>query len=65
MGEPGGIQPLMAPDRSRRVGMGDTARYGGVRASYHEVPHDVRALQWRMRSNSDNNGTPREAGVQV
>jgi len=49
------------PDRSRRVGMGDTARCGGVRASYRAARHDARALRWRRQSNSDNNGTRREA----
>ena len=42
--------------------MGDTAQFGGVRASYHAARHDARALRWRRQSNSDNNGTLREAG---
>jgi hypothetical protein len=50
------------PDRSRRDGMGDTARFGGVRASFHAAHRVVRALRWRRRSSSDNNGTPRAAG---
>ena len=42
--------------------MGDTARFGGVRASFHGERRDARALRWRTRSRSDNNGTPRAAG---
>jgi hypothetical protein len=42
--------------------MGDTARFGGARASYHVLRHDARALRWRRQSSWDNNGTPREAG---
>jgi hypothetical protein len=42
--------------------MGDTARFGGSRASYPAAHHDARALRWRRQSNWDNNGTPREAG---
>jgi hypothetical protein len=45
--------------------MGDTARYGGVRASCHVARRGARALRWHMRSNSDNNGTPREADARV
>ena len=53
------------PDRSRQGGMGDTARCGGARASYHVARHDARALRWRTQSNSDNNGTPQVAGDRV
>ena len=42
--------------------MGDTARFGGVRASFHGERRDVRALQWHKRSSSDNNGTLQVAG---
>jgi len=42
--------------------MGDTARFGGVRASFRVARRGARALRWRTRSNSDNNGTRREAG---
>jgi hypothetical protein len=65
MGEPEGARPVRAPDRSRRGGMGDTARYGGVRANYRAAPHGARGLQWRTQSNSDNNGMRREAGARV
>jgi hypothetical protein len=65
MGEPEGARPLRAPDRSRRGGMGDTARYGGVRASYPAAPHGARGLRWRTQSNSDNNGMRWEAGGRV
>src|SRR3982751_38354 len=65
MGEPGGVWPLKAPDRSRRGGMGDTALFGGVRASYRVAPHGARGLRWRTQSNSDNNGMRRGAGEQV
>jgi hypothetical protein len=65
MGEPEGVWPLRAPDRSRRGGMGDTARFGGVRASYRVALHGARGLRWRTQSNSDNNGMRREAGGQV
>ena len=41
--------------------MGDTAQYGGAQASFHEAHHAAQALQWHMRSNSDNNGMLREA----
>jgi hypothetical protein len=65
MGEPGGAGPLRVRDRSRRGGMGDTARFGGVRASYRAAPHGARGLRWRTQSNSDNNGMRREAGGRV
>src|SRR3954468_2092962 len=65
MGEPGGAWPLRALDRSRRGGMGDTARFGGVRASYRVAPHGAPGLRWRTQSNSDNNGMRREAVDQV
>lgn len=42
--------------------MGDTARFGGVRASFHGERRDARALRWHRQSSSDNNGTPLEAG---
>ncbi len=42
--------------------MGDTARFGGVRASFHGERRGARALRWRKRSSSDNNGTPQAAG---
>ena len=42
--------------------MGDTARFGGVRASFHGERRDARALRWHKQSSSDNNGTLLEAG---
>ena len=42
--------------------MGDTAQFGGVRASCREARHDARGLRLRRQSNSDNNGTPQAAG---
>ena len=41
--------------------MGDTARFGGVRASFHGERRGAPALRWRKRSSSDNNGTPQAA----
>src|SRR3954462_9317387 len=61
----GGESPLRALDRSRQGGMGDTARYGGVRANRRATPHGVPALRWRRRSNSDNNGMLWGAGGRV
>src|SRR5215207_5650269 len=55
----------MAPDRSRRDGMGDTARCGGSRASYPAALHVARALRWRKPNSWDNNGTRQEAGDRV
>ena len=42
--------------------MGDTARFGGVRASFHGERRGARALRWRKQSSWDNNGTPPGAG---
>ena len=42
--------------------MGDTAQFGGVRANFHGERRDARALRWRKRSSSDNNGTPQGVG---
>ena len=42
--------------------MGDTARFGGVRANFRVARRGAQALRWRTRSSSDNNGTRREAG---
>ena len=57
--------PLKAPDRSRRDGMGDTAQFGGVRASYRVTLRVVQALRWHRWNSWDNNGMPQVAGARM
>jgi hypothetical protein len=45
--------------------MGDTARFGGVRASYRVARHDAPALRWRRQNSWDNNGTLQAVGDQA
>ena len=45
------------PDRSRRAGKGDSARFAAQPTMYRAARHAAGVLQWRMLSSLDNNGT--------
>jgi hypothetical protein len=49
------------PDRNRRVGTDDSGQFVALPTTYREARRAVGALQWRMLSSLDNNGTRREA----
>jgi hypothetical protein len=49
------------PDRNRRAGRGDSARFAAPPAMYRAARHAAGVLQWRMLSSLDNNGTTMEA----
>jgi hypothetical protein len=51
------------PDRSRRVGMDDSGQFVALPAMYPGALRVARALQWRMLSSLDNNGTRMEAAA--
>lgn len=51
------------PDRSRRDGMDDSARFAARPTTCHGARHAARALQWRMLSSLDNNGTTMEVAA--
>jgi hypothetical protein len=49
------------PDRNRRAGRGDSARFAAPPTTYRAARHAAGVLQWRMLSSLDNNGTTMEA----
>lgn len=51
------------PDHNRRVGMDDSGQFVALPTMYPGARRAAGALQWRMLSSLDNNGTRREAAA--